>query len=237
MKCKVTKMVRVNRKDLPPYIDIWAIGIRSDKDLVVTNKDYCASDPKVLKHLPPRFNKRLFPPTIAQADELQKACKTDRFGNVVGKPIFVRLMCYEWVTPPYYKVDSESITGVEETMEILDEVEEKKLLGTCIRTTVSYEPIVFSSLKMTLLETTDGKCAENGGDADGLCKRYFYRAIDSGRFLLQENAQQIKKIIRDEEEWIYEDENKHDIWGDYYNWGYYNDGLDTDQQDERFWDF
>ena len=132
-------------------------------------------------------------------------------------------MCYEWVNPSYYKVDRESITGFEESMEILDEVEEKNLLGTCIRTTVSYEPIVFSSFKMTLFETTDGKCAENGGDADGLCKRYFYRAIDSGRFLLQENAQQIKKIIRDEEEWIYEDENKHDIWGDYYNGGYYND--------------
>ena len=30
---------------------------------------------------------------------------------------------------------------------------------------------------------------------------------------------------------------KYDAWKDYYNWGYYNDGLDMDQQDERFWNF
>ena len=24
---------------------------------------------------------------------------------------------------------------------------------------------------------------------------------------------------------------------DSYDWGYYNDGLDMDQQDERFWNF
>ncbi len=230
-------MVRVDCKNLPPYIDIWAIGIRSDKDLTVTVKDYRTSDHKVLRSLPPMFNKRLFPPTVTQADDMQKACKMDCYGNVIGKPIFIRLMCYEWVTPPYYIVDNNSFTGVEETESILDQVEEKDLMGTCIRTTVIYEPMVFSSYKMTLLETADGKCAENGGDAEGLCKKHFYRAVSSGRFLLQKDANDIKEVIKEEEEWIYDEKNNNNIWNDCYNWGYYNDGLDMDQQDERFWNF
>ena len=32
-------------------------------------------------------------------------------------------------------------------------------------------------------------------------------------------------------------ENIFDKSNDLYDWQYYNDGLDMDQQDERFWDF
>ena len=44
--------------------------------------------------------------------------------------------------------------------------------------------------------------------------------------------------------WLYEDEHYEEIKEsmsndstDSYNWEYYNDGLDIDQQDERFWNF
>ena len=44
--------------------------------------------------------------------------------------------------------------------------------------------------------------------------------------------------------WLYEDEHYEEIKEsmsndstDSYNWEYYNDGLDMDQQDERFWNF
>ena len=32
-------------------------------------------------------------------------------------------------------------------------------------------------------------------------------------------------------------ESMSDDSADSYDWGYYNDGLDMDQQDERFWNF
>ena len=62
-----------------------------------------------------------------------------------------------------------------------------------------YIPEVFTFMTLTFLETENGECAENGGDAEGLCK--------------------------------------YDELNDYYNNSYYNDGLDMDQQDERFWNF
>lgn len=35
---------------------------------------------------------------------------------------------------------------------------------------------------------------------------------------------------------MFDDSNEND-WTDWYNWEYYNEGLDMDQQDERFWNF
>lgn len=237
MRCKVIRIVRVDCKDpLPPCFDIWAIGIRSDEDLNVTGDDYRYSCPE--NNLPPILKKRLYPPTLRQAEELQEKCKTDCFGNMIGKPIFIRLMSYEWKVPfPYYRVNPKSVTGVDETVEETIESEEKKSLGTCIRYRINYRPIVFSSYKVILFETSDSKCAENGGDADGLCKRSFYQAIRTGAILLTKDAKHIKEVVRDEEEWIYDDDKEYDDWKDYYNWGYYNDGLDIAQQDDRFWNF
>lgn len=236
MKCKVIRIVRVDRKDpLPPCFDIWAIGVRNDEDLNVTGEDYyysCSED-----NLPPIFKKRLYPPTLRQADEIQKKCKTDRLGNMVGEPIFIRLMSYEWKVPfPYYRLNPKSVTGVDETVEETIESEEETYLGTCIRYKVNYIPIVFSTYKVILFETPDGKCAENGGNAEGVCKRCFCQAVTSGTILLQKDAKHVKEVVKDEEEWIYDDKENY-AWKDYYNWGYYNDGLDMDQQDERFWNF
>lgn len=235
MKCLIKKFVKVDCGKLPPCFDIIAIGIRSEVDMYINLEDYLYSHGE---YLPPKFEKRLCPPTIAQAEELEKKCITDNMGNVIGSPVFIRLMSYEWKTPfSFYKVNPNSVTGVYETIKreiVNEEIYEN---GRLITVKVSHMPRVLSSIKLTLFETADGKCAENGGNADELCEKIFSNAIVSGAFLPQNDAVDVKDVVEYDEKWECEDDKKYDAWKDYYNWGYYNDGLDMDQQNERFWDF
>lgn len=236
MECIIKKFIKVERGNFPPCFDIIAIGIRSEDDLFVDLEDYdyyYHTD-----YLPPRFEKRLCPPTMAQAEELEKKCITDSMGNVIGDFVFIRLMSYEWKTPfPFYRINPKSVTGVYEVVECTTESEEEHENMKLITKKIRYIPEVFSSIKLTLFETADGKCAENGGDVDGLCRKTFNNAVMSGIFLLQKNAVDIREVIKYKKEWMCKDDEMCDDWKDSYNWEYYNDGLDMDQQDERFWNF
>ena len=228
MKCKITKLIKIERNNFPPRFIVKAVGIRDEIDIcdIEVWNDFWGL---------PKFEKILFPPTIAQAKELEERIRTDDVGNVIGDNIFIRLMSYRWVTPsPYYKVNHKSVTDVDEAVEKTEygikEENDEKLLVWKIR----YIPKIYSYIDMTLFETEDGKCAENGGDADGICKRVFDNAVASGRFLLQKSAVNVKEVVEFEEELECDVDDK---WDDYYNYDYYNDGLDMDQQDERFWNF
>ncbi|MFQ9367901.1 MAG: hypothetical protein ACLR2V_00705, partial [Bacteroides uniformis] len=108
-----------------------------------------------------------------------------------------------------------------------------------IKVKTEYIPEVFTFMTLTFLETENGECAENGGDAEGLCKTVFEKAVTSGYFLLQKSATHIKEVVEIEEidELESRNSNTYDELNDYYNNSYYNDGLDMDQQDERFWNF
>lgn len=72
-----------------------------------------------------------------------------------------------------------------------------------------------------------------------MCKTVFEKAVTSGYFLLQKSATHIKEVVEIEEidELESRNSNTYDELNDYYNNSYYNDGLDMDQQDERFWNF
>ncbi len=232
MKCKVTKLVKIERKNLLPCFMLKAIGIRDELDMLID---------EVWNNFPfqTKFEKMLFPPTIAQVRDLEEGIKTDEVGNVIGDGIFIRLMSYRWVTPSlYYKANPKSVTGVDETVEKtkygIKEENGERLLVWKIR----YIPKIYSYIDMTLFETEDGKCAENGGDVDGICKRVFDNAVVSGRFLLQTSSVDIREVIEFEEELERNVNDVDDIkWDDCYDYDYYNDGLDMDQQDERFWNF
>lgn len=235
MKCKIIKFIKIERKYLPPCFKIKAIGIRNEADMFICENDY--NDYLFIDDLPPMFEKTLFPVTMKQAEELERRCKTDEYGNTIGEPTFIRLMSYQWITPfPYYIVNPKTATGVNE--DIVKTTEEEKEYDDYkyILTKIRYIPKVYTTMHMTLFETKDGKCAENDGDADGVCKIAFKRAMSSGRFLSQKSASQIKEVTTYKEK--YETyHNSCDDWNDYYNYNYYNDGLDMDQQDERFWNF
>lgn len=54
---------------------------------------------------------------------------------------------------------------------------------------------------------------------------------------MQKSAVNVKEVVEFEEELECDVNDVDDKWDDYYNYDYYNDGLDMDQQDERFWNF
>lgn len=231
MICKIINFTKVKQENHLPYFIVEAIGIENEKNAELFDEDDYWNPL-------PRFVKKLFPPTELQADALEKRC-IDSNGKVLGNAPFIRLMSYQWAAPfPFFILKPNSFTGV---CEIVEKTEEFRMKHGKIVTVLKtkYIPRVFTFTTTTLLETADGKCAENGGDADGLCQKAFENAVASGYFLSQKSATNIKEFIEIEE--IDELErgirNKYDEWKDYYNNDYYNDGLDMDQQDERFWNF
>ena len=118
----------------------------------------------------------------------------DENGKVVkGAPI--RLMSVSWATGTEFYIRKEgSVTGVYETEE---EVTEKVVRnGKTIEVTkTKYIPKVFKSVNLTLFENADGTCAENGGNADALCKRTFERGLESGAYIPCETATDITEVI------------------------------------------
>lgn len=234
MKCKIIKFIKTERKDLPPCFKIKAIGIRDEADMLMPIDEDDYKNPLSAEFLPPIFEKVLFPPTIRQAKQLEERCKTDQYGNIIGEPVFIRLMPYQWKTPfSYYIVNKRTVTGVCETIIKTREKEVKYDDHISFVEKIRYIPKIFSSITVTLFETPDGKCAENNGDADGVCETVFSNAIASGHFI--RFASQIKEIVK-HINGFESVSNSYDDWKDYYNWDYYNDGLDMDQQDERFWE-
>lgn len=237
MKCKITSFVKFESDNKLPYFVIKAIGIRTESDLIVDEDDYRYGYASFSDELPPMFEKKIFASTSLHAEALEKIYMAFKDRKVAGLPTFIRLMVYEWTAPfPFYIVQSNSITGVREIIKKEKDWKMKKNKMVLFQET-QYIPKVFNTISVTLLETKDGKCAENGGDADDLCRKIFNRAVTSHRILSQESATYIKKVIKIEEIDEPEDNNANDEWKNYYNEEYYNDGVDMDQQDERFWNF
>lgn len=193
MLCNVTNFREIERENEMSYFIIKATGVEGDDsaDAVVNgiiNPFACMSR---------RFNftKTLFPSTDAQADALRKAFKTDDDGNV-SDGAQIRLMSYQWAAPaPFYIVKEDAVTGVYETEEEITETVTRN--GKKVQETkTKYIPKLFTTVNLTLFEDENGNCVENGGDADGLCKRTFERAIANGMYLLAETATDIQEIVQ-----------------------------------------
>ncbi|WP_300901006.1 hypothetical protein [uncultured Bacteroides sp.] len=238
MKCKITNFIKVERKNEIPYFVIKATGIDCDESAEVLKQDGCIN-PNAVMTVKFNFTKKLYPSTISQAEALEKMFVTDKQGNVVGDAPFIRLMFYNWITPDiFYIFNPNSVTGVYETQEEMKEVEEMDDGSKVKVTKIRYIPKIYSAVSLTLFETEDGTCAENKGDADELCRRNYAQGLASGSYLLCKSATHIKEVIREVDRiTIPVERNNYDEWKDYYNDDYYNDGVDMDQQDERFWNF
>lgn len=235
MKCKVISLIKVKQGNHLPYFIVRAIGIENEEDAEYLDEDDYWNSLSPL----PKFEKKLFPPTESQVKALENMYTTDSRGNVIGNGPFIRLMSYKWKTPsPYFISRPNSVTGVcERVRETKDFRMRQGKMYNYIKT--EYIPEVFTFMTLTFLETENGECAENGGDAEGLCKTVFEKAVTSGYFLLQKSATHIKEVVEIEEidELESRNSNTYDELNDYYNNSYYNGGLDMDQQDERFWNF
>lgn len=235
MKCKVISLIKVKQGNHLPYFIVRAIGIENDDDVEFLDEDDYWNPLSPL----PKFEKKLFPSSESQVKALESMYTIGSRGNVIGNGPFIRLMSYEWKTPsPYFISTPNSTTGVCETVRKTEESKVKQGKMKYYMKT-QYIPKVFTSMTLTFLETADGRCAENGGDAEGLCKKVFEKSVASGYFLLQKSIMNIKEVVEIEEIGELESRNRntYDEWNDYYNNSYYNDGLDMDQQDERFWNF
>lgn len=193
MLCNVTNFREVERENDMSYFVIKATGVEGDDsaDAIVNgviNPFACMSR---------RFNftKTLFPSTEKQANALRGAFKTDDDGNVTDGAQ-IRLMSYQWAAPaPFYIVKEDAVTGVYETEESVTETVTRNGKSVQVEKT-KYTPKVFTTVNLTLFEDENGNCAENGGDADGLCKRTFERAIANGMYLLAETTTDIQEVIQ-----------------------------------------
>lgn len=193
MKCNVTNFTKVERDNEMPYFIIKATGVEGDENAEVIDEDGCIN-PFAMMSRRFNFTKTLFPSTDKQVEQLEKLYETDNDGNVT-KGAQIRLMSYQWAAPePFYIAKEDTVTGVYETEE---EVTEKVVRNgkTVEVTKTKYIPKVFTTVNLTLFETADGKCAENGGDADALCKRTYERGIASKAYLPCETAVDIKEVI------------------------------------------
>ena len=193
MKCNVTNFQKVERENEMPYFIIRATGVEGDENANVVDEDGCIN-PFAMMSRRFNFTKTLFPSTQQQVEQLEKLYETDENGNVTkGAPI--RLMSYQWAAPnPFYIRREDSVTGVYETEE--DITEKVVRNGKAIDVTkTKYTPKQFTTVNLTLFETADGKCAENGGNADELCKRTFERGIANSSYILCETATDIKVVI------------------------------------------
>ena len=54
---------------------------------------------------------------------------------------------------------------------------------------------MFKIVNLTLFENDDGTGAENGGNADALCKSTFERGLESGAYIPCETATDITEVI------------------------------------------
>ena len=193
MKCNVTSFVKVERENEMPYFIIKATGVEGDESANVVDEDGCIN-PFAMMSRRFNFTKTLFPSTDKQVEQLEKLYEVDKEGKVVkGAPI--RLMSVSWATGTEFYIRKEgSVTGVYETEE---EVTEKVVRnGKTIEVTkTKYIPKVFKSVNLTLFENADGTCAENGGNADALCKRTFERGLESGAYIPCETATDITEVI------------------------------------------
>lgn len=194
MKCNVTKFEKVERENEMPYFIIRATGVEGDETADVMDEDGCIN-PFAMMSRRFNFTKTLFPSTDKQVEQLEKLYEVDDDGKVIGKAAPIRLMSYQWAAPaPFYIVKDDAVTGVYETEEEVTETVTKN--GKKVEVTkTKYVPKVFTTVNLTLFETKDGKCAENGGDADALCKRTYERGIASGSYILCETATEIVEVI------------------------------------------
>lgn len=194
MLCNVTNFRKVERENDMPYFVIKAVGMEGDDSLNAIDDD---GEINVFACMSRKYNftKTLFPSTNEQVEQLEKSFETDEDGNVT-KGAKIRLMSYQWAAPaPFYIVKDDSVTGVYETEEEVAETVIKN--GKKVQEVkTKYTPKLFTTVNLTLFETKNGKCAENGGDADGLCKRTFERAIANGMYLLAETATDIQEVIQ-----------------------------------------
>lgn len=194
MKCNVTRFTKVERDNEMPYFIIKATGVEGDENATVVDEDGCIN-PFAMMSRRFNFTKTLFPSTDAQVEQLEKLYETDDEGNVTkGAPI--RLMSVTWATErEFYIRKEDSVTGVYETEEeIIEKVVRNGKTVEVAKT--KYIPKVFKSVNLTVFETADGKCAENGGNAEELCKRTFERGLESGNYIPCETAADIETIIQ-----------------------------------------
>lgn len=185
MLCNVTNFQKVERENEMPYYVLRATGVEGDDNAEAIDEDGVIN-PFAMMSRKFNFTKTLFPATEAQCNALEKAYVTDDEGNVQSGAK-VRLMSYQWAAPaPFYIVKDESVTGVyEDETEVTEEVIKNGKKVQVVKT--KYTPKVFTTVNLTLFETKDGQCAENGGNAEALCKQRFERAVADGSYLLCES--------------------------------------------------
>lgn len=190
MLCNVTNFRKVEREGELPYFILKATGVEGNESAEVLDEDGVINP---LACMSRRFNftKTLFPATKAQADALEKCYTVDEDYNIVGEAPKVRLKSIVWAAPTaFYIRRDDSVTGVYET-EVDEEREIVKNGKKVTQTVTRYIPKVFKEVNLTVFEDSNGKCVENGGDGEGLCKRAFERAVANDMYLLCESHPEI----------------------------------------------